>query len=72
MLLNQRIWVDQAVKKIEADYLRSADTHLVPIQLPAPLSHPNIDIYLKDESTHPKKKGYFVSTVYLPYLNLTH
>jgi cysteine synthase len=53
MPLNQRVWVDQAVKQIEADYLRSADTHLVPIQLPVSLHQPNIDIYLKDESTHP-------------------
>jgi len=53
MPLNQRVWVDQAVKQIEADYLRSADTHLVAIQLPVPLHQPNIDIYLKDESTHP-------------------
>jgi len=53
MPLNQRLWVDQAVRQIEADYLRSADTHLVPIQLPAPLHNPNIDVYFKDESTHP-------------------
>ncbi len=53
MPLNHRVWVDQAVRQIEADYLRSADTHLVPIQLAPPLHHPNIDIYFKDESTHP-------------------
>jgi cysteine synthase A len=53
MPLNHRVWVDQAVRKIEADYLRSADTHLMPIQLAHPLHHPNIDIYFKDESTHP-------------------
>ncbi|MCP5072746.1 MAG: pyridoxal-phosphate dependent enzyme, partial [Rhodobacteraceae bacterium] len=43
-------WVAEAVKKIEADYQRSADTHLFKLPIPA-LS--NVDIYLKDESTHP-------------------
>lgn len=53
MTIKQRGWVDQAVKQIEADFFRSADTHLVPVKLPAPLGFPNIDIYFKDESTHP-------------------
>lgn len=53
MSANLRAWEEQAIQKIEADYLRSADTHLVPIKLPAPLGHRDIDIYLKDESTHP-------------------
>ena len=43
-------WVTEAVKKIEADYQRSADTHL--FKLPVPRLA-GIDIYLKDESTHP-------------------
>ncbi|MCP5074665.1 MAG: PLP-dependent cysteine synthase family protein [Rhodobacteraceae bacterium] len=43
-------WVAEAVRKIEADYQRSADTHLFKLPIPA-LS--NVDIYLKDESTHP-------------------
>ncbi|QLE85658.1 PLP-dependent cysteine synthase family protein [Shewanella sp. Scap07] len=43
-------WVNQAIGKIEADFQRSADTHLIKLTLPA-LS--GIDIYLKDESTHP-------------------
>jgi cysteine synthase A len=43
-------WIKYAISRIEADYMRSADTHL--IQLPQ--SHFNdIDIYFKDESTHP-------------------
>lgn len=43
-------WVNEAVQKIEADFQRSADTHLIKLDLP---SVPGIDIYLKDESTHP-------------------
>ena len=45
-------WLSQAIGLIEADYLRSADTHLIPLPLPAFASH-GIDLYLKDESTHP-------------------
>lgn len=43
-------WVTAAITKIEADYQRSADTHLIPLQLPA---FPGVDFYFKDESTHP-------------------
>lgn len=43
-------WVQQAVHKIEADFNRSADTHLIPLRLPA---YPGVDLYLKDESSHP-------------------
>jgi len=43
-------WVADAVRKIEADYRRSADTHLFKLPLP---EITNVDIYLKDESTHP-------------------
>jgi len=45
-------WVNQAIQKIEADFQRSADTHLVKVPLPAP-AFDGIDLYLKDESTHP-------------------
>ncbi len=45
-----RRWVDGAVAAIEADQRRSADTHLWKLDAPA-LS--GIDLYLKDESTHP-------------------
>ncbi len=44
-----RAWIAHAVRKIEADSQRSADTHLVPFPLPAVL---RVDLYLKDESTH--------------------
>ena len=39
----------RAVRKIEADAQRSADTHLIRFPLPARLG---VDLYLKDESTH--------------------
>ena len=45
-----RDWVDLAVRRIEADFARSSDTHLMRIELPA---SPGITLYLKDESTHP-------------------
>lgn len=45
-------WLSAAVALIEADYQRSADTHLIPLPLPAFARH-GIDLYLKDESTHP-------------------
>jgi cysteine synthase A len=45
-----RKWVDEAVRSIEADFNRSADTHLFRVPLPA---LPQIGLYIKDESTHP-------------------
>ena len=45
-------WLGSAIRRIEADYQRSADTHLIPLPLPAFAAH-GIDLYLKDESTHP-------------------
>ena len=43
-------WEAHAIGKIEADFQRSADTHLIKLELPM---LDGIDIYLKDESTHP-------------------
>src|SRR5690349_6026524 len=45
-----RAWVQQAVATVEADANRSADTHLIPVPLPATW---NVELYLKDESVHP-------------------
>ncbi len=45
-----RDWLDEAIRRVEADANRSADTHLVPLRL---TRFPGIDLYLKDESTHP-------------------
>ena len=46
----RRTWTDEAVRRIEADFNRSADTHLIPIEL---ARHPGIELYFKDESSHP-------------------
>ena len=45
-----RAWVDEAVRRVEADANRSADTHLHVLPVPADWG---IDVYLKDESVHP-------------------
>ncbi|CAB5657220.1 Cysteine synthase B [Delftia tsuruhatensis] len=45
-------WLHEAINRIEADYQRSADTHLIPLPLPGYAAQ-GIDLYLKDESTHP-------------------
>jgi cysteine synthase A len=42
--------VDRAVAAVEADAHRSADTHLLTVPLPPSWG---VDLYLKDESTHP-------------------
>ncbi len=45
-----RAWLNEAVRKVQADANRSADTHLLRFPLPPEWG---IDLYLKDESTHP-------------------
>lgn len=45
-----RAWLAEAIARIEADFNRSADTHLIHVPLPR---FPGIDLYLKDESSHP-------------------
>lgn len=45
-----RDWICEAINKVEADFNRSADTHLIKLALPC---LDGIDLYLKDESTHP-------------------
>ncbi len=47
-----RAWQARAVRLIEADMQRSADTHLLRFPLPATHTDAGIDLYLKDESTH--------------------
>jgi cysteine synthase len=44
-----RQWIAWAMQKINADFCRSSDTHLLPVPLPA---LPRIHLYLKDESSH--------------------
>ena len=49
---SSRDWVHHAIETIEADFQRSADTHLIALPIPA-LNTQGIDFYFKDESTHP-------------------
>ena len=49
-MTTKREWVSWAIGRIEADFNRSADTHLIPLPVPA---LPDVAIYLKDESSHP-------------------
>src|ERR1700743_2324913 len=44
-----REWIASAIEIIEADFNRSADTHLLCASMP-PIG---VTLYLKDESTHP-------------------
>ncbi|GAA2434468.1 PLP-dependent cysteine synthase family protein [Actinomadura vinacea] len=46
----RREWISEAIRKVEADANRSADTHLHVFPLPEEWG---IDLYLKDESVHP-------------------
>jgi cysteine synthase A len=46
----RRRWSDWAVERIEADFRRSSDTHLIATPLGG---YPRIALYLKDESSHP-------------------
>jgi len=46
----RRAWIDEAVRRVEADANRSADTHLHVLPLPGPS---DVTLYLKDESVHP-------------------
>ncbi len=45
-------WRTEAVRKLEADGNRSADTHLFRLEL---AGIPEIELYFKDESTHPTR-----------------
>ena len=45
-----RAWVREAIRRIEADFQRSSDTHLIPLEM---AGFPGIALYLKDESSHP-------------------
>nr|WP_199038916.1 PLP-dependent cysteine synthase family protein [Dyella sp. ASV24] len=43
-------WISRAIQTLDAEAHRSADTHLIRLDLPA---FPGIPLYLKDESVHP-------------------
>ena len=47
---DNRQWAREAIRIIEADFRRSADTHLIPLPLPG---FAGIELYFKDESSHP-------------------
>jgi cysteine synthase len=47
-----RTWADNAVRLIEADARRSADTHLLRYPLPSNWAGVDVALYLKDETTH--------------------
>ncbi|MBE0008603.1 MULTISPECIES: PLP-dependent cysteine synthase family protein [unclassified Arthrobacter] len=47
--LSERSWAAEAIRRIEAENNRSADTHLYAVPLP---EHWGVDLFLKDESTH--------------------
>ena len=43
-------WRREAVRRVEADFIRSADTHLIPLPM---AGFPGVDLYFKDETSHP-------------------
>ncbi|MCP6698369.1 PLP-dependent cysteine synthase family protein [Pseudomonas donghuensis] len=49
-MTDHRQWAREAIRIIEADFQRSADTHLIPLPLPG---FPEVELYFKDESSHP-------------------
>lgn len=49
-LCAERQWVCEAVRRLNADFNRSSDTHLIRVDLPG---FPGQVLYLKDESIHP-------------------
>jgi cysteine synthase A len=48
--LRSREWTRTAIRALESEAARSADTHLLRLSLPA---FPGIDFYFKDEAAHP-------------------
>ncbi|MNO53471.1 Cysteine synthase B [compost metagenome] len=49
-MIDNRQWACEAIRIIEADFQRSADTHLIPLPL---AGFPGVELYFKDESSHP-------------------
>jgi cysteine synthase A len=47
--MQDRAWADEAIRRINAENNRSADTHLYSVPLP---EHWGVQLYLKDESAH--------------------
>ncbi|MGB3625555.1 MAG: PLP-dependent cysteine synthase family protein [Henriciella sp.] len=49
-MCTDRLWTAEAMRRIQADFNRSADTHLIRVDLPG---FKDQHLYLKDESIHP-------------------
>ncbi|MFI5429298.1 PLP-dependent cysteine synthase family protein [Aeromicrobium sp. UC242_57] len=47
--IESRAWIAEAIRRVDADANRSADTHLHVLPIPVE----GVDLYLKDESVHP-------------------
>ncbi|MGV3576781.1 MAG: PLP-dependent cysteine synthase family protein [Devosia sp.] len=50
ILEHKESWTTRAIRTLDADAQRSADSHLIPLTLPG---FPAVDFYFKDESCHP-------------------
>jgi hypothetical protein len=50
MMTEARTWAREAIRMIEADFQRSADTHLLPLALPG---LPGVELYFKDDPAIP-------------------
>ncbi|KRA98263.1 cysteine synthase [Devosia sp. Root685] len=50
ILEHRETWTSRAIRTLDADAQRSADSHLIPLALPG---FPEVDFYFKDESCHP-------------------
>lgn len=48
--IDERAWLHEAIATLEREAARSADTHLLKLDLPG---YAGIDFYLKDEAAHP-------------------
>ncbi len=47
--IDDRAWISEAIRRVDADANRSADTHLHALELPVD----GVELFLKDESVHP-------------------
>lgn len=52
-IIDEQGWVQEALEKLDRDGARSSDTHLLKLHRVNVFRQNNLDLYLKDESTHP-------------------
>ena len=50
--LGHREWTHECIRRLQADAARTADTNLIKLRFPG-AARKTVDLYLKDESTHP-------------------